>query len=65
VLPLSSLKKLKNYSQPLPCRLKSKSRLHVISKQLSLKSSHLNELDSEALNLYEVNDITTSTSKIY
>ena len=33
-----------------PLSPEAKSHLHVISKQLSLKSSHLNELDSKALN---------------
>ena len=41
-----------------PLSPKAKSCLHVISKQLSLTSSCLNNLDSEALNLCEVSDIT-------
>ena len=41
-----------------PLLPEAKSRLHVISKQLSLKSSCLNNLDSEVLNLCEVSDIT-------
>ena len=41
-----------------PLSSEAKSRIHVISKQLSLKSSHLIGLDSEALNLCEVSDIT-------
>ena len=40
-----------------PLTPEAKSRLHVINKQLSLKSSYLNNLDSEVLDLCEVSDI--------
>ena len=51
------IKEAKELPLITPLSPEAKSRLHVISKQLSLKSSCLNNLDSEVLNLCEVSDI--------
>ena len=58
------IKEAKELLSTPPLSPKAKSSLHVISKQLNLKSICLNNLDSEALNLCEVNNTTGEVEEV-